>query len=107
MRWFVAATEVPTSPAAADRQRDARSTEPPSSLTQNAREEELVRGFLDLPFETVVQVGRRIGGSPSLRRLIDLGDKARVSQRRVLARPLTWTYPIVVFQEYFQGFGSP
>jgi hypothetical protein len=35
---------------------------------------------LSLPIDTVVSVGKRIGGSPSLRRLIDLGERARVRQ---------------------------
>ncbi|GAA5875951.1 hypothetical protein JCM3774_005827 [Rhodotorula dairenensis] len=39
--------------------------------------EDIVRSFLSLPIDTVVSVGKRIGGSPSLRRLIDLGERAR------------------------------
>lgn len=40
--------------------------------------DDIVRSFLSLPIDTVVSVGKRIGGSPSLRRLIDLGERARV-----------------------------
>ncbi|BGP32306.1 hypothetical protein JCM10296v2_004087 [Rhodotorula toruloides] len=43
----------------------------------NTQDEEVVRRFFALPLDTVVQVGKRIGGSPSLKRLMDLGERAK------------------------------
>ncbi|GAA5984240.1 hypothetical protein JCM10908_006105 [Rhodotorula pacifica] len=39
--------------------------------------DDIVSSFLALPIETVVSVSKRIGGSPGLRRLITLGERAR------------------------------
>lgn len=69
--------------------------------------EDLVRSFLSLPIDTVVSVGKRIGGSPSLRRLIDLGERARVSStspRR--SRTRASTHGPVSSQEYFERMSS-
>ncbi|BGO91607.1 hypothetical protein NBRC10512_008054 [Rhodotorula toruloides] len=43
----------------------------------DTQDEEVVRRFFALPIDTVVQVGKRIGGSPSLKRLMDLGERAK------------------------------
>ncbi|BGP55609.1 hypothetical protein JCM8202v2_003214 [Rhodotorula sphaerocarpa] len=49
-----------------------------SDLTLESQDEDVVRSFLRLPLDAVVRrVGEQLGGSPSLRRLVDLGEKAR------------------------------
>ncbi|CEQ39507.1 SPOSA6832_01041, partial [Sporobolomyces salmonicolor] len=41
-------------------------------------EDEVLRSLLAMPVDTVVQVSKRIGGSPALQRLIELGERAKV-----------------------------
>jgi hypothetical protein len=74
MRFSVAASPTPP-PTRTDDGDDQDS----ASLDRlvNTQDEEVVRRFLGLPLDTVVQVGKRIGGSPSLKRLMDLGERAK------------------------------
>ncbi|GJN90570.1 hypothetical protein Rhopal_003582-T1 [Rhodotorula paludigena] len=46
-------------------------------VPQTPEAEDTVRRFFALPLDTVVEVGKRLGGSPSLKRLMDLGERAR------------------------------
>ncbi|GAA6001312.1 hypothetical protein JCM10207_006603 [Rhodosporidiobolus poonsookiae] len=54
-----------------------RSPSPDGSVNVDAADEETVRRFFALPIDTAVQLGKRIGGSTSLRRLMDLGERAK------------------------------
>lgn len=51
-------------------------------VPQTPEAEDTVRRFFALPLDTVVEVGKRLGGSPSLKRLMDLGERARVRTSR-------------------------
>ncbi|GAA5946369.1 hypothetical protein JCM3775_004770 [Rhodotorula graminis] len=46
-------------------------------------QEETLRRFFALPLDTVIEAGKRLGGSPSLKRLMDLGERAKEYFERV------------------------
>jgi len=48
----------------------------PPAVTDS--QEETLRRFFALPLDTVIEAGKRLGGSPSLKRLMDLGERAKV-----------------------------
>lgn len=52
-------------------------------------QEETLRRFFALPLDTVIEAGKRLGGSPSLKRLMDLGERARVRFSLSLLRSST------------------
>ncbi|GAA5857904.1 hypothetical protein JCM1840_000961 [Sporobolomyces johnsonii] len=50
-------------------------------------EDEVLRSLLAMQVDTVVQVGKRIGGSPALQRLIELGERAKEYFERLAGIP--------------------
>ncbi|GAA5850364.1 hypothetical protein JCM8547_001847 [Rhodosporidiobolus lusitaniae] len=67
-----AAKEVPTSSPALNSVRSSSPEELPPS-----EQEDVVRRFFGLPIDTALRLGREFGGTKSLKRLMDLGERAK------------------------------
>ncbi|GEM09801.1 hypothetical protein Rt10032_c09g3818 [Rhodotorula toruloides] len=76
-RKSASASPTPPPPRIHDAEEETPEASTPLDRLVDTQDEEVVRRFFALPLETVVQVGRRIGGSPSLKRLMDLGERAK------------------------------
>lgn len=76
-RERVAASPTPPPPRADQIEGEEQEPSPSPDRLVDTQDEEVVRRFFALPLDTVVQVGKRIGGSPSLKRLMDLGERAK------------------------------
>ncbi|GAA5919604.1 hypothetical protein JCM1841_001075 [Sporobolomyces salmonicolor] len=57
-------------------------------------EDEVLRSLLAMPVDTVVQVSKRIGGSPALQRLIELGERAKEYFERLAGNPSNPVNPL-------------
>ncbi|GAA6047301.1 hypothetical protein NBRC10513_003910 [Rhodotorula toruloides] len=76
-RGKASASPTPPPPRADQIEGEEQEPSPSPDRLVDTQDEEVVRRFFALPLDTVVQVGKRIGGSPSLKRLMDLGERAK------------------------------
>ncbi|BGP40173.1 hypothetical protein JCM10449v2_004131 [Rhodotorula kratochvilovae] len=76
----------PAPPTSADEPLVIENSQPapqPAAPVVTDSQEETLRRFFALPLDTVIEAGKRLGGSPSLKRLMDLGERAREYFERV------------------------